>query len=350
MKINPKSILLKTASYGDNYLSSNSFMQSGHNGPYQDNETPVRNNAHWAMIFLKSFEITGLEKYLDNAKICISFLREHIKNKKVFICREKTKKDCVNGLIGQAWAIEPFIEIQKYENSVELLQIASDLVNLHLFDEERGLWKISDESGNPTVLDYTFNHQLWFASICSEINDQKIQHKVKRFLSNINKNLVVHNNGRIGQSIYINFFESDLKHYAKKLLRPQDIYYMKLKEVGYHAFNTFGFIRLYNNYSSNEFWSSKKFQSILLYLNSTEYKEMIFKSKYGFPYNPPGFEVYATYLNFSKICSLDESFVKQLWEHQIELCWNAQKGVLSEGSFDENTNIARAYECFRCIK
>ena len=68
VNLTPKELILNCSQIGLKILSQNKNMPSGHNGPYLDPETPVRNNAHWAMLFIKSFSLTKDEKYLLAAK------------------------------------------------------------------------------------------------------------------------------------------------------------------------------------------------------------------------------------------------------------------------------------------
>ena len=351
MSITPKDIILSSSEYGSAYLNDNLCMPAGHNGPYNDQETPVRNNAHWAMIFIKGFEISGRDKYLVSAKKCLDYLKTKITDKSpVFFCRDKAGKDHTNGLIGQAWAIEPFMAIQKFSNEKDLLEIGVGIIKQHFFDSKKGLWKVCDQYGNPTRFDYTFNHQLWFASIASYYKeyDVEIDSMINQFINHIEDNIVVRKNGRIGQSIYINTLDSIIKPNIKKILRRDETHYMKLKEVGYHAFNTYAFAMLHSNYSQHEYWESKNFNAILSYLNSSEYQSEIYESKYGFPYNPPGIEVLASSLYFSNYVEIDKNFTMKIWEHQLDLSWNIKDGLMSNGSFDKHTNEARAYECNMC--
>ena len=351
MSLTPKDIILLSSDYGYKYLRDNSFMPAGHNGPYEDPETPVRNNAHWAMIFIKGFALTERRQYLESAEKCLAYLKANITEQSpVFFCRDKAGKDHTNGLIGQAWAIEPFIAIQKYQKSKELQDIAINITKQHFFDDQRRIWKVCDESGQPTQFDYTFNHQLWFAAVSSFNGkfDKKIDEMIIKFMDGILENLVVRANGRIGQSIYINSLESHIKPLVKKVLRKDETRYMKLKEVGYHAFNTYAFALLRKNYPDHNFWRSKQFKMVVEYLNSDEYTSEIYKSKYGFAYNPPAFEVLATKLYLGDICNIDKKFISEIWIHQINTSWNSDENIMAEGSFDRNTHIARAYECALC--
>lgn len=349
MKLKPEEILLKTANFGKNYLKKHNHMPAGHNGPYIDKETPVRNTAHWAMIFFKSFELTQNEIFFDCGKKCIDYLQNHLKNNGYFICRDKKGKDSVNGLIGQAWAIEPLIEYTAFHEDEVLKQLVFDLINKHEFDASKGLWKKIPENNSEPTFDYTFNHQLWFASVCSGIKNPLIENYVIRFLDNIPNNLSLACNGRIGQSIHMGIYETNFKKFIKSIIRKRDSEEMRLKEIGYHAFNTYAFIRLNKNFPNHRFWKSKIFENILSYLNNDEYKTDIYKSTYGFKYNPPAFEVYATNLYFDKMCHVENDFLESIWDYQLKNSWNLKLEILSNGSFDSNTSIARAYECCECI-
>lgn len=349
MSLNATDILLKTAVYGEKYLSKHEKMQAGHNGPYKDEETPVRNTAHWAMIFLKAYEISQEKKYFFCAKKCIYFLKKHLKKHGYFICRKKIGKDVVNGLIGQAWALEPLIKFREFEEDDLIDDLVNKLIFKHEFDEQKGLWKILSTEKRSCDYDYTFNHQLWFASVCSDIKEKEVKNNIKIFLDKISSNLHLHRNGRIGQSIYINFYETHIKNFAKSFLRKKETKYMVLKEVGYHAFNTYAFIRLFRNHPKHLFWKSDNFYKLISYMNSAEYQSEIFNSKYSFPYNPPGFEVYATNKYFDKISAIDSAFIKKIWKYQINKSWDKNDEVMSRGAYDIKTNIARAYECCECV-
>jgi len=49
-------------------------MPAGHNGPYNDLETPVRNTGHWLMTFLKVYEITKEIRFLNAATKALCYL------------------------------------------------------------------------------------------------------------------------------------------------------------------------------------------------------------------------------------------------------------------------------------
>jgi hypothetical protein len=46
------------------------YMPAGHNGPYFDPETPVRNTAHWCISFIKSYRISKRIEFREAAIHC----------------------------------------------------------------------------------------------------------------------------------------------------------------------------------------------------------------------------------------------------------------------------------------
>jgi hypothetical protein len=84
------------------------YIKSGHNGPYNDPETPMRNYGHWLITFSKCFELTGEQIYLNKIKEFAEYLISD--NARPFGYsfhhRSKESKDKCNGLIGQAWVFE----------------------------------------------------------------------------------------------------------------------------------------------------------------------------------------------------------------------------------------------------
>ena len=99
---------MKVAETGLQSQSSDGSMIPGRNGPYNDIETPVRNTSHWAITFVKAFQLTSEEKFKKAALACTEYLSGQKARPygKTFWHRKSDSKDECNGLIGQAWSIE----------------------------------------------------------------------------------------------------------------------------------------------------------------------------------------------------------------------------------------------------
>jgi hypothetical protein len=324
---------------------------AGHNGPYFDEETPVRNTAHWLMIFATAYKQTGERKYLRAVESCATYLmsKEARPFGKTFHHRKSILKDECNGLVGQAWTIEALVEAWTVLGSSEYLEVARSVFKLHPFSESKGLWERVSPEGICLGFDNTFNHQLWFcmagALLFRALSESDTS--ISTFFEKLSGNILIASNGRIHQAINSGFVESRVKPFLKNLVRREQVKYMKDKEVGYHAFNMYAFACLFDTVPDSDFWFSSQFNAALHYLANDEYIGGIFKSKYGFPYNPPGYEVAYVYKIFKKESIRDVSMALMALQLAIDFHGKKDSGV--QVPCDKLTNDARFYEAVRIL-
>lgn len=345
-----KEIFLLSCNEALKLQKKNGEMPSGHNGSYYDEETPVRNTAHWIISFSKALELSKDQQFYDAIVLSLSFLKNNRwrPNNKTFYCREKEGKDKCNGLIGQAWVIEGLIKGYEVTKDEESLKLAQEVFETHPFSKRKNLWKRVEPDGEVLSFDLTFNHQLWFAMsgflILKFTKNKIIEKTCLAFMEKIFQNLIVSNKGRINHVVKSNFKNDYLKHYVKKVLRKKEVDYMKLKEIGYHAFNTFAFSKILSLFPNLEFFKTKIYQKIINYILSNEYSKGILESHYGFPYNPPGFEALYTYqLNYN-ILKKGENQISKLLEIQQKNHFDRKSNNFSKNVHDKNTSAARIYE------
>src|SRR5690625_349836 len=95
-------LLLKSTCSAKFTQKDDGSFPSGHNGPYKDSETPVRNTSHWLITLLKAYEITEDNSYLDSAYKALNFIMsaEARPMNATFWHRKNPEKDFANGLIG----------------------------------------------------------------------------------------------------------------------------------------------------------------------------------------------------------------------------------------------------------
>ena len=75
-----------------------------------------------------------------------------------------------------------------------------------------------------------------------------------------------------------------------------------------------------------------------------KYKKSLENNPYGYPYNPPGFEVPFAMEIFAR-GSADE---KKWWvEEQVRRCYDFRYCQMSQGTEDSHTHAARLYEATR---
>ncbi len=345
-------LIVLSASRALDLQKKDGSMPPGHNGPYFDPETPVRNTSHWCITFLKAFEIANDNRFLIAADNCGKFLlsNEARPMESVFYCRKNPKKDFSNGLVGQAWAIEALAELYNQTRENKYLELAIKVFLLHPLNRKYAAWTFKNVDGSERGFDKTFNHQLWFAAAGSMLApfNQTIKEQVECFMSNLNGHLRTYFDGCIKHSGWFLCKTTVdaafcLARTTNNIIRQKK--YLKLKSIGYHGFNLYGFAILKKAYPDHPFWQSKKFIRTLNYAKNTKFKKLISKSKYGFPYNPPGLEIAFAFETFN---ITSETTIAEWIKWQMALCYDFDDHMMSKGNTkDKITAAARFYEACR---
>ncbi len=349
------------------------YILGGHNGPYYDDETPVRNTAHWITVFGHYFNRTKEKKYFDAVKTCGDYLisNEARPMKASFFCRHNTKKDHANGTIGTAWAIEGLVAAYKIVKDKKYIDVASDAFLQFPFDERYKLWKVIDTDGTVRKFDMTFNHQLWFSmagiQLLKVIENHEIKKRCYMFLNNLQNSFSIYRNGLVKHHMFNSITIKDYLRTALikcKSLKNFLIHRktMRYKENGYHLFNIYAFATLEHAGVELDFFHSKKFEKALLYCFSNELfawleeksinldVNSMLKVKnntiniYGYPYNAPGFELPYIYNAFRYRLPDKDIFVQNIVEKQKKLTLNDALASFNRSTEDENTLNARIYE------
>jgi len=363
--------------------SNDGSMPSGHNGPYHDPETPVRNTGHWLISFSRAYEWTGDKKYINAARRCADYLFSKPARPFGFSFhhRNSPSKDHCNGLVGQAWTFEALAEATRFFNDQSYAHLAEEVFFQHPFNWKSGLWNRLEINGKILPYDTTFNHQLWFAACASMVKSKRsdeIMKRVVRFLDCLDDNLSILSNGLVYHPIE-HLFEAEFArqfsfgmrtkktvrnfahalrnfHFPEKLLKEDEtrsktrenlIY----KSVGYHAFNTYAFAILKQQIPDHQFWTTDIFHKMVNYLQKDTYLQGLDDNKYGYAYNPPGFEVpYSLYiladLNEDEVIKLTSRWVNE----QFYRCFNPKTNMMDRNTEDAVTHTARIYELTRMPK
>jgi len=349
-------------------------MPPGHNGPYRDPETPVRNTAHWLITFLHCYEHTRKDEFKAAAQNAADYLltSEPRPMAQVFWCRTNQAKDFSNGLIGQAWVIEALAAASCKLKLPRYKELAKNVFNLHPFDEKKALWKVVNVDGSHRDFDMTFNHQLWFAAagalLCEDSQDA-VAKKVMRFLDKMTEMFKISPSGLISHPLVLKV--NTIKDCKKKVfgLYKRLRYISKTpeyKEAGYHPFNLYAMAILKERFQSHSFWQTKKFRAALEYINTDKFSELLSSSahnsdfyrmpvhpdtpscnRYGYPYNPVGFEV-AFALKVFSAPSSDINSKMSFWaSSQFNSNFDFDTNMLSRDTEDPVTLAARIYEATR---
>jgi len=363
-------------SVSDIVISSNALLETqcpdgsfppGHNGPYYDEELPLRNTAHILVLLLKAYKLSGEEKYKNAALKALSYVMSDDRRPMgaTYWVRKKPEKDFSNGLIGQAWVLEALAYAAEALEDDTLTLQAEEVFLLHPFDPALARWRVVNVDGSYDPVDMTFNHQLWFAAAGSYLkNNDEIISQVRQFLDKLNINLQLYDNGLIvhalgGLQHRKQPLRRRLKQAVKSFLleRGKPPYTNKVinKAIGYHAFNTYAFAMIYQNMPDHRFWESETFSRVLkflltdLYRDGLQYyapdpahkqgKELPY-NRFGYPYNPPGIEVAFTIQTFSE-------YFGEGYKELVASWLNMQKEEVMTD--DEVTLAARMYEAVRLL-
>jgi hypothetical protein len=345
---------------------------AGRNGPYQDLETPVRNTAHWLVTLLGAHARSGSPRLREAAGRAATYLasaavRPH---GATFLCRTNPFKDSCNGLIGQAWVIEALNDAAHALGDERYGELAREVFCLHPFDSERGLWRVVDVDGRAERTDPTFNHQLWFAAAGARLDPSPtgtIGSRVHRFLDGVPAHLRVARSGRIRH--YIAPVQSpptfdDRGRWRDALPTPvraavrrarglgrslkgwRARVHLIRREVGYHAFNLYGFALIRERVAAHALWESRQLRAALRYLGRPAFGLGLERNPYAYPYNAPGFEVAFA---LQVLGDAGGSAPPDLWwvNRQLARTWDWDAHMMSRGTDDPTTLAARLYQACR---
>jgi len=349
-------LLLQGSRAGLDRQQADGSMPGGHNGPYRDPETPVRNTAHWLCSWTSAYELTGDPRFRAAATSALDFLLGPSARpmQAAFFCRSKPDKDFANGLIGQAWVIEALNAAGRVLGRNDAVALAVEVFLLHPFEARQSLWRRVNVDGSWNTIDPTFNHQLWFAAagaLLFEHGGRDVRDRVEAFVNWAERGgLRLHGNGRVRHKIppkallrRAGVVAGDLLHPVKALrLRG----YMANKEAGYHAFNLYALAMLKQTLPNHRLWQGQAIKRALAYLRSRQFNESLNGNRYAYPYNPTGFEVAFAVQEFDEGGTAPPDIAAWLGR-QLDRSWCPTRQALCRDTVDPATLAARLYEITR---
>lgn len=329
---------------------ANGVFPAGHNGPYLDAETPVRNTAHFLYLLAHLYAKTGEVRYKTASASAIQFLqsREARPGHKTFHCRNKQGKDACNGLVGQAWVIEALVKAAEVYQRDDCYQLAEEVYLLHPWTPATALWCRVNPDGQVLTIDRTFNHQLWFAMAAAMLKRTPlaIEH-ASTFLARIASkvetypNGVIYHNSQLGRLIDyrhlgLRMLLSQAKSFLHRKANRQRLY---SKSVGYHGFNLLALARLKTLLPNAPLWQSKLMQHLMAPCHDAGLLSDMAASEYGYFYNLSGLEnAYAIEAFENNVLSA------QKWiDLQFEHAGNPVDCTLTRQVADAETARARIY-------
>jgi hypothetical protein len=322
-------------------------MPAGHNGPYFDVETPIRNTAHWLSLFSILYEATGKPNYKARADRLYAYLASpgFARNGYAYTHRQKPGKDWCNGVIGAAWVIEALIRYGRYTRNEEARNLARQIAASCPFDDRQGAWKRLDPVKGPTTIDATYNHQAWLAAAIAEA-DVTLANRASLFLDrSVEGAFHLRPNGRIDHLMYLRGGLNRAAQIKHALQSVKDDKKVSEKEDGYHLFVLFALARLKRTLPNHPFFSTDVLRRSLQYVAEPAFVDKLANSHYAYPYNAPGFElplILAVFRSFEP--SLETVDCLSVYEEQKRRTFSDQVGLYVDGCPDPCTLAARAYE------
>lgn len=342
----------------------------GHNGPHGHIDTAVRNTAHYLIIYLFLYKCYGIKKYFRLAiKFADYLCYMQAQSKSGAIqCMSTNKFDHLNGLIGQAWVIEALVYFYNYTKSEREIECAKNIFKSQHYNFDLHAWERIELDGTNIGVDITYNHQVWFLAIASQLHDyypdlgiDKIAHD---FLTEgIRRDFRVYSNGELYHAININEDFISLKKIIKIMATPirklnpkkLDIHYIN---KAYHIYDIYGFSMLYDRYGDLPFFTSPKYKKAVEHAKDiNNYNERnnvnaYLKTGYDFNvysygYNSPAFEL--PYVAIKNGFDSDE-LNNYLYDIQERLMYDEQTGIMCLNNHDIETWNAKTYEIVRYLE
>lgn len=349
------SLILSVANKNLKNKTDKNYCPPGINGPYNDNETPVRNTGHWLITYTWLFEKTRDIKF----KKAADKLHNYLLSGEVrpygftFHHRNTWHKDRCNGLIGQAWSIE---SLAVYGNSFiekKAIKLAKNVFLMHPFDNTKSLWKRMEIDGKVLPIDSTLNHQIWFAATAALLKDKEVDRGVLKFMDRLESHMTLLDSGVIYHPI-VSIYEKQMKPtLLKRIVFCSKVDSKKVekkmihKSYGYHMFNMYALSVLYRAYPKHSFWKSSKFRHAKKVVLSLYHRKNAFMNKFGLPYNPIGFEVPLVVNTFFKNSKIAKKTEDNWFDKQLNYTYNPKDKIFDKNNGDPITLTARIYELTR---
>ena len=319
------------------------FFPSGHNGPHLALETPVRNSCHLMLALLIGDKLSPDKPYRKCAKAILNWLLSSniFFDGRSFMNRQRGGQDWSNGVIGHAWIIESLKRASDYLSNTEAGRLALDLYNHHKFNKDIGAWSRFDTYSNNFRVDYTLDHQAWFAASAIELG---VKEHVEHFLDYCDgRAFRVTHEGRVRHLYYAKSIKSSILRtlYLYRTIRKPSC--VDELEIGYHHYSLFPFCRIYSELRDHKFFKSDKFKLALSYIDSV-WLDKLKGNIYSYPYNSPAFELPLIKSSFPDEVNITWKDLNDVYDYQVKMTCMPSKNFCNRNNPDNLTLTARIYE------
>lgn len=355
-------------------FNSQGYADAGNNGPHGHEDTPVRNTAHFLIIYSYMYKQYKDAKYLEICKKFADYIcAESDKTKNGSVqCMVTDKFDHLNGLIGQGWAIEALLYYYGISNEYKYLDYACKIFYSQKYDYDLHLWHRIEIDGKDIGIDPTYNHNIWFAACSAKILNYKEDAELRKIIDDLmingtKRDFRIYKTGLLRHSVKPAPKKSAMIRLKKAIkiilypvrklnLRKLDTKYM---ERAYHVFDMYGFCILEEMFPQYEIFSSIKYKKAKEYaldinrLNNDYDVFSAIKSNDGkfnvfsYSYNSLAFEFPYVSLCIGK---KNISMYDELYNIQCQLMYDEKEKSFSRHNPDVITFDARTYEIIRYLE
>lgn len=318
----------------------------GRNGVYDEKETPVRTTSHWLTTLSHVYDYTGDEQFADAAHAAADYLLSEEARPYGFTFQSRTEKwkDQCDGLVGQSAPIRGLATAGILLERDDLIKTAMNVVTLHPFDADLGLWERVEIDGSKLSFDRTLNHQILFAAAASQLvgHDDEVMKKVECFTKRLSSNMHHHDDGIIKHYIrpptHRAIRKAVLEPNHWKLLSNEILSRLysysrdrKEKEIGYHPVNLLGLSQIKLNLDNFSKWSDVATAIPVGEIISREAISLIESYDGRFGASTPGIDLAVT---FSHLCDGNTDRIRQWLIQDIHDKFDSKSGFMSHNTED----------------
>ena len=336
------------------------LMPGGHNGPYFDLESPVRNSSHWLATMALAFRLTsdksfhlagsGLAQYLESMRTSVDGESIH---------RQRFPKDWTNGVIGPAWVSEGLALAGRYLGLESATATGAAILRRLGFDQETGLWRVLDPATGSRAVDRTVNHQTYCTAIAAEYPDDEIlRGRVERFVAVALPKLLRTDSTGILRHHVPEAPSQRLKRIAigraqllagralpRVALRHGVVSDTARRNRGYHLFTVYSTVRLAIAAGRPDVLTLPLLSGAISLLSPLVAEADYRTNPYTFGYTPPGFELPYVALQLAEEVEEGLGVAAQgALAAQMDACLDRTTGLLTRSTVDPLTLAARAFE------
>ena len=354
---------LRLAGTGANELfwidSATALAPGGHNGPYFDVETPVRNSSHWLATMSIAYALTGEKRFRRAGEALTRFLLSDLmKIEGIHLHRQRFPKDWTNGIIGPAWVSEGLMLAGRHLGRDDAMRAGAALLRGLGFNEDIALWQVHDPTTGSLGTDRTVNHQVFCTAIAAEFSDDPVlSGRVDSFVEQSIG--VIIRTGKTGvlqhhvpmpltQRLLRGSYSSLRKRTDKRLqraaMRHGRVSDAALRDIGYHIFSLYSVSRLESARQGSRLATfpevRKAASTVMSIISAPDFAQ----NPYGYAYNPVGFELLSILGTSGFEDAATKESAAEAYRLQMDRTSDPETGLLTRSTLDPLVLSARGYE------